>query len=216
MPPEDNLIKSPVLTSPSLENLNSNVQDLWSRPTSPESASSTDTIKPINLPNIPSTSESNIENLGLDSLFSDEDPVESVISMITPKKGGFIDPDKLKHASEITAENWKNNINTHALNRISIVEDFFNNSKPSLDYNDMSNKFAEVLESYNWIVEYYIKHPDMSERKRKLLKDMASQMRIWINDNYWKVYPKDFKNIASGKLSDSPRKSVFELLEDIE
>jgi len=25
--------------------------------------------------------------------------------MITPKKGGFIDPDKLKHASEITAEN---------------------------------------------------------------------------------------------------------------
>jgi hypothetical protein len=136
--------------------------------------------------------------------------------MITPKKGGFIDANKLKHASEITTENWKDNINSHTLNQISIVEDFFNNSKHASNFSDVSNKFADVLESYNWIVEYYIKHPNMSERKRKLLKDISSHMRIWINDNYWRVNPKDFKNVASGKLSDSPRKTVFELLEDIE
>lgn len=45
------VIKSPVLTSPSLENLNSTAQESWgdTRSTSPESVSSSTTVKPINV-----------------------------------------------------------------------------------------------------------------------------------------------------------------------
>ena len=216
--------KSPVLTSPSLDDLNSKVMDSWKRTTSPTSStSSTETIKPIELPinSTSSTSESIIENIASsESIITEDDLLESITSLsltISDNSKGFINATKLKHVDKITGNNWKDNITENTLNSMNIVENFFSDSKPKLtDAKEMTHKFLDILQGYNWVVEYYLKHPDISVTKRQLLKDMASQMRIWLNENYWRVFPKDFKTVTSGKLTDSPKKFINELLEDLE
>jgi len=158
-------VKSPVLTSPSLDDLNSQVTKSWNEVSSPSSStSSTATLKPINLPD--TTHESFSQSL--DSFVtSGDDPLQDISSLFNSSSGGFINPQKLKLFDKITSDNWKDSITENTLNSMEIVENFFNDSKPKLtDTTEMTNKFVDILQTYDWMVNYYLKHPDLSEKKK--------------------------------------------------
>jgi hypothetical protein len=185
----ENKVQSPILSSPSLENLNSTVEQTWSesRTSSPESVSSSATIKPL----------------------------ESVTDNVV-KPHSFLDLTKIKGFNRINENNWKECITDGVLNKMQTIENIWS-SKAELTKEEaieMTDSLIDIVASYNKFSRNYINNRDeLSQRKIDNLKQLSFEMRSWISKYYSKISPSEVFNI--GTTEDSPRLKSEELIEDI-
>jgi hypothetical protein len=223
LPPEDNPIKSPVLTSPSLDDLNSKVEDSWSksRPTSPSSStSSTSTIKPIELQDIST-------HINLDNISSSSNSVLYKVTEISdpalyPNKPGlrpFVEISKMKNSVTLNEDTWKDFINKGVLNRIQFIEDTFadENELTKEAALKMSDYLVDLCDSYDAFTKLYtLNVHKLKPEQISKLKELTFHMRSWLSDFHSKIVVHDQTNITKGDITDSPRTTTKEMLEIFE
>lgn len=185
-----------VLTSPSLENLNSNVEEGWSnsRPTSPQSVTSSGTITQANI-------ASNVNNPSTKGFKHDEIPKSMLETPInfnddifypnTSTIKPFMSP-KVGSKTNITQDNWKLYVNNAIKDRMEFIENTFN-SENELDLetaNKMIDEIVIIGKSYNSLTEAYDSLKDnLTSRKSNIMKNMAFNMRGWLIEYSSKLFP---------------------------
>jgi len=211
--------KSPVLSSPSLEDLNSQAQNTWSksRPTSPESVTSNETIKPtINPSPQIGTSSTNV--------FKHDEIPKQLIEQTVAYSDEALFPDgtvkpflikQTKSVKFISKDNWRLFINKGIKGRMEFIENTFN-SENELDLetaNKLVDEITVITKSYDSLTEFYdISKDSLTDRKVKLVKAMSYNMRGWLKDYSTKIFPNNNINIPKGLNIDSPKiisKSIF-------
>ena len=200
-----------VLTSPSLDNLNSTAQDSWSnsRPNSPQSATSSGTV-----------TQGNINNSSNNLFKHDEIPKSMINSSFEGDDAFYSDksvkPFMLRTATKfISQEDWRLYVNKGISNRMEFIENTFN-SENELDFetgNKMVDEMAVITTSYDKLTEAYeLSKTQVSDRKLRTIKTMAFHMRGWIKDYSSKLLPNHEINITKGLTIDSPKpisKDIF-------
>lgn len=203
------IIKSPVLTSPSLENLNNQAQEGWSksRSTSPISTSSNSSVETIK----PPTSSSNTPSIS--NIFKHDEIPKSLVEETLDKaffEDGTIKPflGNPNDVGKLTNDNWLSFVNPGIKARMDFIENTFYSDKPlTLDAaGKMAEEYAIIVKSYNALVEVYeINKPNFKERHFKIVKVMAYCMRGWLKEVGVNLFPNDKINIFKGQNLDSPK-----------
>ena len=121
-------LKSPVLTSPSLENLNAQVAETWSRSDSPESTSSGGTVKPI-IGASSNVTQDNFEvtnNPSSGILKPDAIPKSMVSDLPLVTELTTLMIPKFNWKNPINDKNWRANASKELLTKIVFIEEVFN------------------------------------------------------------------------------------------
>ena len=219
-----------VLTSPSLENLSSQVEESWSnsKPSSPRSDDSIETIKPINIPknkdeSIPSSEN---ESSSQESIQSTSESTKQFSSLFIegsriPKP--FLDLTKIGRNPNINNDNFKKYIKTEILERMNWIEYIFSDEFHENDLtkeigNQLAVELANIDVSYEVLARKYAEHkgainaeplnPDLE----KAAKEVSFFMRKWLNEYHSKILSNAENNIIIGNTTDSP-KSLFKIFE---
>jgi hypothetical protein len=207
------------LTSPSLDNLNTTAQETWSesRPTSPQSTSSSGTITQANL-------TSNI-NSSSTNLFKHDEIPKSLIEKTVAKldeafsEDGHVKPfiGTSKHLKNITESNWLDFVNPGIKDRMNIIEKNINSGEIYSNRKIAENMVAEmevINKSYDALVKFYENNKDRySITKVIAIKNMSFHMRGWMLDYYPKMFPNEKLNIYKGFSFHSPKtmgRNIFE------
>ena len=195
-------------TSPSLDNLNSSVAETWSntRASSPESVSSSSTIKPSSLPKI--KVDTNV------SASTDLPPSDATLPK-TPE--GYIDealtPNEIKFKPFVEVEeingklqyvyneaNWKSFLNKGVSDRMNWVETAL--SKENLKNLDkettikLQEKSNEITMAYNAYVSAYQSQREKFDNETvQPLKNFGYLMRHWLNKHLNLIWPDENINI---------------------
>jgi hypothetical protein len=213
-----------VLTSPSLENLNTTAAETWSssRPTSPQSTSSNSSsaiITPLNI-------GTNVASSSTNSFSHSEIPkslIETSISFnddIYYPNTRMIKPFMLPKTSGIkfgNDSNWKEYINQGILERMKYIENTFTseNELERWEANIMVDEIVTIGNSYNSLVEAYeLSKVDMTNKKINIVKNITFEMRGWLTNYYAKLFPRHKVNVTQGYNYDSPKlipKDIFDM-----
>jgi hypothetical protein len=212
--------KSSILTSPSLENLNSTVEEGWSdsRPTSPESIASTSTIRQRIIPKI------KVDTGFSNSSAPPSDPVATL--PVTPEgyKDEALTPNDLHFKPFVTVEdlngntqyvyneaNWKSFANKGVQDRMEFVENALANGNIK-DLNKeqlykLHDKATDITEAYNqYALAYISKREDFEDDTIQPLKYFGYLMRGWLQKHLPMIWPDEDINIPLGDKTDSPIK----------
>jgi len=170
-----------VLTSPSLDDLNNKAKESWGEnPGSPESNSSTETIKPLN-------------------------PFSNDTSEFTTKLARAL----------FWRENWMNVINPNESDKIKFIEHALKSNEhfDEETVNKLIGNFTDIVLWYNENAENYsiIKPSNINEKEVQDIRELAFQVRIWISDNYSKVFPNSNNIIELTNSNDAPKKLNLDL-----
>lgn len=210
-----------VLTSPSLENLNSNVEEGWSnsRPTSPESISSTSTIKQRIIPkikldtdlsnnNLPPYSDSSINQQLSPEVYIDEalTPNETNVKPFVTVE--MIDDNVIHNYNE---ESFKLLTNKGIMDRMNWIESTLADgnledlNKETLE--KLQDKACDIAISYNSYVEKFNKVAlNKNDLNQPPIKYFGYLMRDWLNKHLQAIWPEEGINIPLGNKFDKPLK----------
>jgi hypothetical protein len=177
------------MTSPSLENLNEQAKESWSRTSSPTSStSSNETIKPISES---FTSSSN----------------ETVKAMTESTDSTQLVHEKLAQAA-FYQTNWKNLIDPDTKGKIKIVEKLIRSKKPeSLDSTrELAFNFVDILHTYNSYVKEIIDNKNIESQAVNVetMREISFQLRKWIIGNYTHIYGNKVNTIPIGSFKEIP------------
>jgi len=233
------VLKSPVnLTSPSLDDLNAKVEDTWSRATSPESVSSSATVKPTILTKteVINNSSTNIfKHDEIPKLVIDTSAVTSptnfpltpenyIDQALTPNETNlkpFVDVEEINGKLDYiyNEDNWMDFSNQGFKDRINFIETISNKA----DLKDLDPKTIEKLQDkscdlvigYNNFVEAFEdKRANFDDQTIQPLKLFGFSMRNWLQKHLNLIWKDENINIPVGNKLDSPieiTKDIFDV-----
>jgi len=177
------------MTSPSLENLNEQAKESWSRTSSPTSSnSSTETIKPMTES---FTSSSN----------------ETVKAMTESKDSSKLMHEKLAQAA-FYQTNWRNLIDPDIKGKIKIVEKLIRSKKPENQdsVRELAFNFVDILQTYNSYVKEIIDNKNIETQAANVetMREISFQLRKWIIGNCTHIYGNKINTISIGSLKEIP------------
>jgi hypothetical protein len=212
--------KSSILTSPSLENLNSNVEEGWShsRPTSPESIASTSTIRQRIAPKIKIDTDVSSSHLSPSdsSIQTQLSPNSSIDEALTPNETNikpFVTIETIdgKVIHNYNEESFKLLTNKGILDRMNWIEskladgNIENLDKETL--NKLHDKVCDVALSYNSYVKDFNKVGMIkNDLNQPPIKYFGFLMRDWLNKHLQLIWPEENINIQLGNKFDKPLK----------
>lgn len=220
------ITKSTGLTSPSLDNLNAQAEDSWSksRTSSPESITSTETIKPTKIKVTPNISNENSSSSSINVFKHDEIPKSMIEKTVEKLDEAFNEqgvikpfiesPGKIKNLNDI---NWTEFVNKGIKDRMDYIENTWNNdhSFTNQEALKMSRELAIITESYDSLAYVYEKSKDnLTERKVRIVKEMSYYMRTWISNYSSKILTEGKKTINLNYKYDSPKNISKEIFGD--
>nr|YP_009504233.1 hypothetical protein [Lactifluus hygrophoroides]AWX52958.1 hypothetical protein [Lactifluus hygrophoroides] len=186
-----------VLTSPSLENLNSTAEQSWSESgtSSPKSTTSTETIKPIDpktiTEQVPSSSST---NQNVDNVIKSSGSIKQILNITELK-------------NPITNDNFENYLNEDIRDNINFIESAFGDEV--INKNDALlcvDKIVKLNFYYDEIVNYYNKNCSLLNiQKVQKLKELTFYMRQWLVDYNSRLYPDIEFYINLGTIEDNPK-----------
>jgi hypothetical protein len=204
-----------ILRSPSLDDLNSKVEETWSRSTSPGSSSSVETIKPTNWPKTPDYNEASTSSSSSNIIKPDEIPKSLIEETAATLDKAFWEDGTIKpffgnpaEIKKLTKDNWLSFVNPGIKGRMEFIENTFYSEEEltqEMAYK-MAEEFAIITQSYNELVKVYEIHKSkFTERHFRVVKSMSYCMRTWLSDYSAKLFPIQKVNISKGYNYDSPK-----------
>ena len=201
-----------VLTSPSLEDLTAKTEESWSnsKPSSPSSNDSSETIKPIDLKkvntivdNTPSSSSTTNENI---NLFNEGS------SILKP----FLEFNKINSDSIITEDNFKSFIYEDIQNKMNFIEFTLDidNEITKIEAIKCVDKLVDIITSHDNLVRFLNEKEDLNLNLINKSKEISFLMREWIVDNAKILYPDVNINLDIGNKDDIPQ-LISKTLRDI-
>lgn len=215
----------PTLTSPSLDDLNSKVEDSWSksRGNSPDSTSSSSTIKPSKLPSTNISENTNINTTSTNVFKHDEIPKSMIESSVEKLDNLYNHKGKVTSflskqivIKNVTETNWTKNVDPLILDKMNSIENIFNSEEELT--REMANQLVDnlsiITKAYDSLAETYTELPEnLAPKKVVLIKNMAFHMRSWLKDYHKLVFPTHNIILNEGSKLDSPKfisSSIFE------
>jgi hypothetical protein len=192
---------SSILTSPSLDDLNSTAQETWSnsRPTSPESIASSSTIRQRIIPKIKVDTDlsSNNSPHSNSSLLQQLSPNSSIDEALTPNKVNlkpFVKVEMLENKTiyNYNEESFKSLTNKGIKDRMNWIESTIANGNINdLDQdtlNKLHDKVCDVALSYNaYVKDFYKIGGGRNERNQQPIKYFGFLMRDWLQKHLQRI-----------------------------